>query len=555
MVEPVKTKLKVGLLLDSFHVPAWVAKVIDDILNCEYAEITLIILNETTKDEKPSGKIHATCDNRGSWLWRLYNRFDDRTFKTDSDPFAPVNIADKLRQVPVISINPLKKKYSDYFPDEKISEILNHELDVVFRFGFRIIRGKALEIAKYGVWGFHNGDSRFYRGGPPAFWELMNGELVIGSELQILTSRLNAGRVIYRSWSKATWFSMKETRCNCFWKTTNFAVRKLRDLYELGEIALKDVSNGVEYCAYSAPLYRLPTNKRLLYYMNVQLANMIRQVLSKLFYKFQWFLAYKISDTEPGYDGFYDYDYIVPPNDRTWADPFVIHHDGKYYIFVEEYPFSVGKGHISVLEVDGKGKWKQPVKVLDRPYHLSYPHVFKYRSEWYMTPESMGNKTVELYKSVRFPFEWQFEKSLLENVRAVDATIHEHDGKLWMFVNISDEKTSLSEELHLYYADSLHGPWIPHKRNPVKTDVRSTRPAGRMFYWNNELYRLSQDCSLRYGYAITICRIIKLTEDEFKEEEVSKILPKWKKNMIGNHMLNRDGRLTVIDAYRRLRRF
>ena len=59
------------------------------------------------------------------------------------------------------------------------------------------------------------------------------------------------------------------------------------------------------------------------------------------------------------------------------------------------------------------------------------------------------------------------------------------------------------------------GPWKPHKRNPVKSDVRNSRPAGRLFYWNGDLYRPAQDSSQRYGYAMSINRVLRLTPDEF----------------------------------------
>ena len=41
--------------------------------------------------------------------------------------------------------------------------------------------GKELrgEIARHGVWSYHHGDNRFYRGGPPGFWEVMEDQPVI----------------------------------------------------------------------------------------------------------------------------------------------------------------------------------------------------------------------------------------------------------------------------------------------------------------------------------------------------------------------------------------
>ena len=142
--------------------------------------------------------------------------------------------------------------------------------------------------------------------------------------------------------------------------------------------------------------------------------------------------------------------------------------------------------------------------------------------------------------------EWKLETTLFEGVPARDATLFEADGRWWMFVAIAD--TDSSDELHLYYSSTPLGPWKPHRRNPVKSDVRNSRPAGRLFEWNGELYRPAQDSSQRYGYALTINRVLRLTPEEFVEEEVTKVLPQWRRDLRGTHTLNICDDLTVIDC-------
>jgi hypothetical protein len=125
-----------------------------------------------------------------------------------------------------------------------------------------------------------------------------------------------------------------------------------------------------------------------------------------------------------------------------------------------------------------------------------------------------------------------------------------------MFVNIEEEGVAVNwDELHLYYAESPLGPWQPHARNPVVSDVRSARPAGRLFWANDVLYRPSQDSSLRYGYATTVSKVTRLSPDEYSETEVLKILPNWDKDIIGVHTLNFIDGFTVIDCLARRSRF
>lgn len=70
------------------------------------------------------------------------------------------------------------------------------ELDVLIRFGFGIIRGDVLDAPTYGVFSYHHGDLRRYRGRPAGFWEFMHDEDTIGVTLQQLTDELDCGKVI-----------------------------------------------------------------------------------------------------------------------------------------------------------------------------------------------------------------------------------------------------------------------------------------------------------------------------------------------------------------------
>ena len=53
--------------------------------------------------------------------------------------------------------------------------------------------------------------------------------------------------------------------------------------------------------------------------------------------------------------------------------------------------------------------------------------------------------------------------------------------------------------------------WQPHSLNPVVRDVRTARPAGRIIVNSHGHIRPGQDCSTRYGAAITLNRILELS--------------------------------------------
>ena len=114
-----------------------------------------------------------------------------------------------------------------------------------------------------------------------------------------------------------------------------------------------------------------------------------------------WSIAYRFGPEEEwngSLDGFFRLD---PPSGWFWADPFSIERDGRYWIFFEELPLGAAKAHISVVEVRRDGTTWGPVKVLERPYHLSYPFLVEEDGALFMIPETADNGTVEIYRSVR----------------------------------------------------------------------------------------------------------------------------------------------------------
>ena len=555
--------LRVGLLVDSLSQPAWVKSMIDDVVSSGFAEITLVVRNASptmgvSANAPKKSRLARWYENRSVLLFALYERLDARKFTSADDPLRLVDVAPTLADVPVIDVVPRETRFSDYFEDADVDRILAHDVDVALRLGFRILRGRALQIARHGVWSYHHGDNFENRGGPPGFWEVMNDEPTTGAVLQILSEDLDAGRVIYRSQAATSRYSVTKNRHGYFWKASTFVIRKLRDLYEEGSAALTDPDpNAGAPVAYSRRLYLTPGNSELSPYLGRLATRYAREKIRERTGIDQWQLAYRfapgtasgdVPDMTP-----FRFRSIVPPADRLWADPFPLHIDGKYYVLYEELEFNAPKGRICGIELNEKGPVGQPVRVLERPYHLSYPYTFEWGGELYMIPESVANKSVDLFRAVKAPYEWVHDRTLLEGVALVDATVVEIDGRWWMFAGAITRGGSRGDELNLYYADTPVGPWIPHRRNPVISDVRHARPAGRPFKVGESWYRPAQDGSRRYGYAVALRKIIRLDEREFVEETVSRLTPDWDRSALATHTINAVDGLTVIDVQRRRR--
>jgi hypothetical protein len=556
--------LRVALLIDSFDQPAWVATMIDDIAASGVAVVTLIIRNAA---EPPVAPVRASLlkrarqwvRNRHSLLYALYERVDQRKFGTADDPLRNVDVTARLRDVPVIEAVPRQTKFSDYLSDADVDSARGYDLDVAIRLGFRILRGRALGIAKHGVWSYHHGDNLVNRGGPPGFWEVMEEHATTGSVLQILSEELDAGGVIYRSQAATAPFSVTKNRTGYFWKSSTFVVRKLRDLHAEGADALVDPhpDAGAPH-AYSRRLYLTPNNRELA----PHLTRLVTRYAAEKWRGFngfdQWALAYRFTPSAPSGNvpdiTPFRFRSLVPPPDRFWADPFPLRVDGRYYVLFEELEFSAPKGRICGIEIGEKGPIGEPVRVLEREFHLSYPYTFEWRGERFMIPESVANRSVDLYRAVKAPYEWEFDRVLHADVSLLDATVVEIEGRWWMFAGTVTRGGSRCDELNIYHADSPLGPWVPHRRNPVVSDVRHARPAGKPFQVNGGWYRPAQDCSRGYGYAIAIRRIVRLDPNEFVEETVSSLTPEWDPRVVATHTVNAIDGLTVIDMQLHRRR-
>lgn len=546
-------------MLDSKQQPAWVRKLIVELRSLPFVSLVLVVEDGSPTPARPTVSQRIAAYWR-SLLYVAYSRLDSWRFGSrGGDPFMESDASDLLEGVPTIRIAPRKTKHCDYFEAADAERIRAYELDVAIRLGFRILKGDALNVAKFGVWSYHHADNAVNRGGPPGFWEVARGEPVTGSVLQILSEDLDNGRVIGRSFSATNRYSVVKNLSSYYWKSAALLPRKLRDLYELGAEALADpLSNG--FAAYSNRLYKQPTNAEMLRIVPRVMGRYATERIRALATRDQWFWAYKFRRSGARErnvpDGtFYNFTVVEPPLDRFWADPFPIQRAGRYYVFFEEYPYATAKGHISVVSLDSNGKIGSAQIALELPHHLSYPNVFEWRGELYMLPEAADSERVQLYRCLDFPNGWEPVGVPLEGIAGADPTVARIGDRWWLFLTLRAPGTdSWDDELHLYSADTPLGPWTPHPRNPVKSDVRSARPAGRVFEHGGDFYRPAQDCSVRYGYGMTIHRIVRVDERNYQEVPVAIIRPDWRPGLLATHTLNAAGDLTVIDGQWRRRR-
>lgn len=198
------------------------------------------------------------------------------------------------------------------------------------------------------------------------------------------------------------------------------------------------------------------------------------------------------------------------------ADPFMVQDGATWYLFFEVDTIrpegNIGK--IGMASSPDGFSWTYGKIVLEAPFHLSYPYVFRHDDTYYMIPETRAVRSVHLYRAADFPEKWEHAGILLEGKRYADTSIFRYNERWWLFTD------SGHTTLRLFGADDLMGRWKEHPKSPiVRKNLSIARPGGRVVVANDHLIRYAQDCYPHYGHQVWAFRITELTETTYREEQ------------------------------------
>ncbi len=197
------------------------------------------------------------------------------------------------------------------------------------------------------------------------------------------------------------------------------------------------------------------------------------------------------------------------------ADPFLIKEDETYNLFFEVYNNDTKQGDLAVATSTNTWTWNYEKVVIDEPFHLSYPYVFKADDGYYLIPESFEDNSIRLYRSDDFPTRWSYVKTLVKGRDYVDNSIVYYNNQWWLFSSVTS-----NDMLYLHYADSLTGPWKEHPLSPIVSgDVHKARPSGRLLVYEGRLYRFTMDIDPPVGtHQVMAYEIVEITPTRYSEK-------------------------------------
>lgn len=541
-----EARLKFGVLCNSYYLQRWQYLVVEHLLEAGHHLVVVVMAEEGTQAQTHPIKKLTKYPYRNI-LFRLYFRY---ILKPEAKK--PVN-ASRLFAGATLIDDPgqLSKKFH-LFCDTTIEAIRSSGAHFLLRFGYGLIKGRILEATPYGVWSFHHDDPEVVRGVPSNFWEIYHGIPVNGAILQRLTDKIDAGPILMQGWFPTLLHSWEGNINQAYYGTVSWPARVCNDIIHNGEKVFLNAPRPQP-----GKLYLAPDNTTFLKFLFKLWYYRLRYHLRELFLAEQWIIG--LAQSNPSYlmkQGLplRDFKWLVPGRRNEYRADITGWFDGaRLRIFYEYYNYCRPKGTLRsrVITKDLNNLGDTPeIKVLESASHLAFPFIFSDGGRILCIPETACQNRIELYTWDENTCRFVFLQTLIEGMRAVDTIAFNYEGRWWLFFTLKEKS---NYELHAWYAENLEGPYFPHALNPIKTDIRSARPAGGVFYHKGRMIRPAQYCAPYSGRHIVLNEIISLTPTTFNEKVIQELGPGIHAQFkAGIHTLNFAGPYLLVDAKRHI---
>ncbi len=483
----------------------------------------------------------------GGRLWRLYaSHYLTRRIHA----VTPIDLGEELADIPIMRRNLAQPGGLDA---RDVDDLDDDNLDVVLCLLPDAPPRNALRAPRHGVWVFRHGALGPRRACPPCFWEVYRDETVVVATLERVGARDGAA-VLREGVFKTVGYSYARTCDGLLEGCVDWPAQVCLDIMVAGTAAY-DYTSWRETRA--IPRQGAPRGRHVARLLLALGWRFLRAAFRRALYREEWNIGVANVPIE---------DFLIPgarppirwlPEEKGGfvADPFWLseaHGEGGLTIVAERFDRRAGRGHIVALGTSpatAQGTSPSWRTIITASTHLSYPYVLRHEGETYCVPESGAAREVALYKMTEYPNRWERCATLIADFAALDATVFHHDGRWWLFC--SEARHIQNNTLFAWHAPNLFGPWTPHAGNPLKVDIRSSRPGGTPFVYDGALYRPAQDCSRTYGGAVAINRVRRLSPTDFAEEPVVTVWPDTDGPYPeGLHTLSACGRCTLVDGKR-----
>jgi hypothetical protein len=406
--------------------------------------------------------------------------------------------------------------------------------DIVLKLGMGLLRVPPEEEMPAPILSFHHGDPDRYRGRPAGFWEIANGEPVVGQIVQAIGNSLDAGHVAAFAETKVHPWSYKATLVEAYRHSPLIINEAIRNALARRWIAKPCTGRN----------WRLPGNATVLAFVLKTAARAVRRLAYGAVMEKKWQVSLAPvapADVPATVEG-----HSFPPP-AAWETLKV----GCDYLFYADPFFSTDPPGI-LLEALRRGSGLGEI-VLAGPQghrrisslagHASYPATVSLRGRQLIVPEIASVSAPRLFAIQEGVMRELGPLAMESEERVSDPTLIEHEGRLYLFGNIPRHGSSA---LFLWLAEGIKGPFRLHPQSPVRISPRGGRMAGNLLRDGDRLIRFGQNLEGGYGDGILAFEVEELSPERYCEKPLGVIRFT---DRHGPHTLNFDGGRIVFDWY------
>lgn len=419
-------------------------------------------------------------------------------------------------------------------PEALLDRIAEQRIQVIVKFSSALLRMPEPSRLPAPILSYHHGDPRSFRGRPAGFYELLHDAPVMGQIVQILSNKLDAGKVVGFAETKLHRHSYRAT---------------LLEAYGHSPLLLKPAIEKALQGAFidmspTGKLFRLPATGAVLKFVLARAAASMK----RLFYGAFMEKAWKVSEAGFSCEQFFGASISaattpehwktlpVPKGYRFLADPF-FHPASVGEILVEALNASTGLGE--VLAVRGG----EPVRLSDPRHHYSYPGAVAWKGRKYIVPEISEWSEPRIYELDGAGLCEGRPLKVSGNGKLLDPTLFVAKEAVYLFANRAEEGANV---LRLWQASDLFEEFVEHPASPVRISPEGSRMAGAIISDGSRIYRLGQDGRADYGDGIVCFEVERLDPSTYKEKRISEV--KFA-HVAGPHTLNFSGEQAIFDWY------
>jgi hypothetical protein len=502
MAEP----LRIGLLCDDRPPRKWEVECLRQVLGVPGVELVVVV-----RRSKPAAPARSFAQRLLWYPWRMALFLHYRRRHLRVPAYAPAEWPATVGAAQVLRVEPERDGATERFSVADLQRLKSHAPDVLLRFGFGILKGEVLQVPRHGIWSYHHGDPAHYRGQPPGFWELHDGARTIGTVLQRLTERLDAGSALKEGWFAVDPGSLARTLDRAISGSTGWMADLCRRLIA-GDV---HAAMGAPITT-NAPVRRYPDNSTFLRFLGrIRAARKAgidgldgREWNIGVLYQPISALLEERPSLNPRW-------LPAPSVGSSRSAPFGYMVEGQLNVLYTKRDRVTGASVISRLRPKRDNVLKRSRTMLEGTGPAAYPCLVNADEANWVVCEQHGLGRTDLFSlNVN-------NDALLFHCTLVDVALHaptlfQFNDRWWLMGTVDPTG---DHDLCIYHADRLTGPYQPHAHNPVLTDARHARPAGSPFAHAGTLYRPVADRTAPDG-EVVIMRVDVLGPAEFRQTPV-----------------------------------